>query len=107
MTCFENYFELNPKLFKIRGDEPVPSDDWTLSHETSLGRIIHAEGSLCVNCSEVYDKLRNYFWANVVPSNEFKKISHSCYDIRDAVSFNCTQCGKIVKTLIYLALFAV
>ena len=94
MTCFENYFELNPKLFKVRGDEPVPSDDWTMSHETSLGRIIHAEGSLCVNCSEVYDKLRNYFWANVVPSNDLKKISHSCYDIRDAVSFLVAQCEK-------------
>ena len=88
MTCFENYFELNPKLFNVRDGEPVPSDAWTLSHETSLGRKIHAEGSLCVNCSAVYDKLRNYFWANVVPSNDHQKISNSGYDIRDAVSFN-------------------
>ena len=51
-----------------------------------LTAIFETTGSLCTNCSEVYNEMRKYFWNHVVPSNDKETIGGVCYDIRDAVS---------------------
>ena len=52
-----------------------------------LTTIFETTGSLCTNCSEVYNEMRKYFWNHVVPSNDKETIGGVCYDIRDAVSY--------------------
>ena len=62
-------------------------------------------GSLCTNCSEVYNEMRKYFWNHVVPSNDKETIGGVCYDIRDAVS-NITYLfyNRKKRLFIYLTL---
>ena len=43
-------------------------------------------GSLCSNCSKIYNSMRSYFWDHVVPSSDSNTIGGVCYDIRDRVS---------------------
>ena len=47
--------------------------------------------SLCQNCSEIYNRMRHYFWDNVVSSTDSGTIGGVCYDIRDRVS--TSRCG--------------
>ena len=63
-----------------------------------LTAIFETTGSLCTNCSEVYNEMRKYFWNHVVPSNDKETIGGVCYDIRDAVS-----CRAVIH-IIFLAI---
>jgi len=74
ILCFRQFIHINLK------DEDQPL--LTKKHD---GKI---NGSLCQNCSEIYDKMRKYFWNHVVPSTASGTIGGVCYDIRDR--FNVT-----------------
>ena len=73
-----------------------------------LTATFETTGSLCTNCSAVYNEMRKYFWNHVVPSNDKETIGGVCYDIRDAVSFRLANIfSEIEKKIIYLLLFLV
>ena len=72
VLCFRQFINLNLKdadqvLFTMLKDSPV-------------------NGSLCLNCSTIYNQMRSYFWDHVVPSSVSNTIGGVCYDIRDRVS---------------------
>lgn len=74
LSCFSQYMELKP------------IDKRT--HKSISWPIAGVNGSLCVNCSQIYNKLRAYFWSTVVPTNDKKRLSGVCFDLRD--EFNMT-----------------
>ena len=84
MECFGHYFKFD-LIRPIIGQSRKSNGNWELQ-AGKLGDKISNNGSLCMNCSMVYNKLREYFWTKVVPSNEQEKLSGVCYDLRDAVS---------------------
>ena len=82
MYCFQNYYKFD-SITTSKNYWPWDLDGMELG---KIKKILKNQGSLCNNCSKVYNKMRNYFWENVVPSNEYETLGGVCYDIRDAVS---------------------
>ena len=82
IDCFSKY--TNESI--INDTTPNPDDNFE-DQVKKLTTIFETTGSLCTNCSEVYNEMRKYFWNHVVPSNDKETIGGVCYDIRDAVSF--------------------
>ena len=77
MKCFQQFYDL----------DQLNSTDHDDLDMTALPKLTDAgAGSLCQNCSEIYNKLRTYFWETVVPTSETQTLNGVCYDIRDRVS---------------------
>ena len=72
ITCFKRFIDIN--LHPEGGDFIVRL------------KPDFQKGSLCQNCSDIYDKMRNYFWDEVIPTTDKHTLNGVCYDIRDAVS---------------------
>ena len=85
IDCFSKY--TNESIISPTPN-PNSTDDKNFEDQVKKVTAIFTTttGSLCTNCSEVYDKMRQYFWTHVVPSNDKETIGGVCYDIRDAVS---------------------
>lgn len=85
IDCFSKY--TNESI--INDTTPNPDDNFE-DQVKKLTTIFETTGSLCTNCSEVYNEMRKYFWNHVVPSNDKETIGGVCYDIRDAFNYTGT-----------------